>query len=110
MDDAAAEGCLRNIARLVGSRGYLIVTGVDLDVRAKVAENLGWTPLQELLEEIHDGDAGLKSFWPWHYGGLEPLDKRRQDWRRRYAAVFEMPAPADSGETIDPAEPVRSPH
>ena len=90
MDDAEAERCLRNIARLVSPHGYLFVSGIDLDVRTKVADDLGWIPVQELLEEIHEGDPCMTSLWPCHYGALEPLDKRRQDWRLRYAAAFQL--------------------
>ena len=90
MDPRVAERCLRNIARLVSPHGYIFVSGVDLDVRTKVAKALGWHPLQELFEEIHEGDPCMKTFWPWHYAGLEPLDKTRQDWRLRYAAAFAL--------------------
>jgi mannose-6-phosphate isomerase-like protein (cupin superfamily)/SAM-dependent methyltransferase len=90
MDPAVAERSLRNIARLVNPHGYLFVSGVDLDVRTRVAADLGWKPLQELLGEVHEGDPCLRGFWPCHYGGLEPLDKRRQDWRLRYAAAFQL--------------------
>jgi len=93
MDPPAAERCLRNIARLVKPRGYLFVSGIDLDIRTKVASDLGWNALQELLEEIHAGDTCMKDYWPCHYGGLEPLNKRRWDWRLRYAAAFQL-APA----------------
>jgi SAM-dependent methyltransferase/quercetin dioxygenase-like cupin family protein len=92
MEPEKAERCLRNIARLVAPRGYLFVTGIDLDVRTKVARELGWTPVQELLEEIHEGDTWLRQLWPGHYAGLEPLDKGRPEWKVRYAAVFELPA------------------
>ena len=90
MDPSEAERCLRNIARLVNAHGYLFVSGIDLDIRTKVAADLGWNPLQELLEEIHEGDPCMKGFWPCHYGGLEPLNKRRRDWRLRYAAAFQL--------------------
>jgi CheR methyltransferase, SAM binding domain len=91
MDESSGEACLRNIACLVGPQGYLFVAGVDLDVRTKVADDLGWSPLQELLEEIHEGDPCMSTFWPWHYAGLEPLNKQRPDWKRRYAAAFQVP-------------------
>jgi len=90
MEVSEAERCLRNIARLVSPHGYLFVSGIDLDVRTKVACDLGWRPLQELLEEIHEGDPCLRGFWPCHYGGLEPLNKGRRDWRIRYAAAFQL--------------------
>jgi mannose-6-phosphate isomerase-like protein (cupin superfamily)/SAM-dependent methyltransferase len=95
MDDTMADSCLRNIARLVSPHGYLIVSGIDLDIRTKVANDLGWKPLQELLEEIHEGDPGMRSFWPCHYFGLEPLNKKRQDWRIRYATAFQLVPSAD---------------
>jgi len=90
MDDSEAERCLRNIARLVCPNGYLFVSGIDLDVRTKVASDLGWEPVEELLEEIHEGDGCLRPFWPCHYAGLEPLSKKRRDWRIRYACAFEV--------------------
>jgi mannose-6-phosphate isomerase-like protein (cupin superfamily)/SAM-dependent methyltransferase len=101
MQPATAERCLRNIARLVRPYGYLFVSGIDLDVRTKVANDLGWRPLQELLEEIHEGDPCMKTFWPWHYAGLEPLKKMRGDWERRYAAAFQvMPCGEKVGDSI----------
>jgi SAM-dependent methyltransferase len=107
MDPPEAERCLRNIAGLVTPYGHLFVSGIDLDVRTKVARDLGWKPVQELFEEIHDGDPCLRSHFPWQYGGLEPLDKKRRDWRIRYAAAFqvvpshaESPIPSENTEKI----------
>lgn len=90
MDAPDAERCLRNIGNLVAPGGYLFVSGIDLDVRTKVATDLGWTPVQTLLEEIHNGDSSLRRDWPWKYWGLEPFNPRRTDWRIRYAAVFKV--------------------
>jgi chemotaxis methyl-accepting protein methylase len=90
MEPAAAEKCLRNIAPLAERNGYLFVSGVDLEVRAKVANALGWRPVPESLEQIHDGDPAVRRDWPWRWWGLEPLDRRRRDWQRRYAAVFQI--------------------
>src|SRR5271163_3982189 len=100
MDDSSAAACLRNIGRLVAPQGYLIVSGIDLDVRTKVAEASGWNPVQELLEEIHEGDPILRGLWPCHYAALEPVNKTRQDWRRRYAAAFQVGVPG--GEWQEP--------
>ncbi|HEV8535407.1 MAG TPA: CheR family methyltransferase [Candidatus Limnocylindria bacterium] len=90
MEPAEAEACLRNLARLVDAGGYLVVSGVDLDVRTTVATDLGWKPVRASLEEIHDGDPVLRWGWPWGYWGLEPLDKSRPDWTVRYASVFQL--------------------
>lgn len=93
-----AERCLRNVASFVRPGGYLFVSGVDLEVRTEVAVDLGWNPLPDLLEEIHDGDPSVRRDWPWKYWGLEPFDRRRPDWKKRYAAVFRLGSP---GETRD---------
>jgi chemotaxis methyl-accepting protein methylase len=85
-----AEACLRNIARLVTPGGHLIVSGIDLDIRANVAQDLGWKPVLDFVEAIHDGDPSVRNDWPWQYWGLEPLDKRRPDWRVRYASAFQL--------------------
>jgi chemotaxis methyl-accepting protein methylase len=90
MAPATAERCLREVARLVAAGGYLFVSGIDLDVRTKVATELGWRPVPDLLEEVHEGDRTLRGDWPCRYWGLEPLDRSRPDWQTRYAAVFQL--------------------
>jgi SAM-dependent methyltransferase len=90
MNPPAAERCLRNIVRLVAPGGYLFVSGIDLDIRTKVAKELGWKPVNELLEEIHEGDPRMGASWPFHYSALEPLDKKRKEWKLRYASVFQL--------------------
>ena len=89
-----AEACLLNLARLVKPGGYVFVSGVDLSVRSKVARELGWRSVTELITEIHEGDSSLRGGWPLEYWGLEPLDQRRIDWKLRYASVFQC------GETV----------
>lgn len=100
MDVPTATGALRNISHLVSPHGYLFVSGVDVEVRTTVSEELGWNPVEELLDEIHEGDPCMRSIWPCQYGGLEPLSKRRRDWRRRYAAAFQLiPTEAGAGNS-----------
>jgi SAM-dependent methyltransferase len=90
MAPSDAEKCLRNLAHLVKPGGYLFVSGVDLDIRTKVALDLGWTPVQDLVEEMHNGDPSVTRDWPWQYWGLEPFDRKRPDWGVRYASVFQL--------------------
>ena len=71
------KNCLWNMARLVNPGGDLSVTGIDLDIRAKVARDLVWRPVLELIEEIHEGDPTLRQDWPCDWWGLEPLGKDR---------------------------------
>jgi chemotaxis methyl-accepting protein methylase len=93
MSRADAENCLRNIARLVSPGGYLFVSGIDLDVRTKVAFDLGWEPVTDLIAEIHNGDPSVRADWPWEWWGLEPLNRKRHDWQTRYAAAFRIADP-----------------
>jgi chemotaxis methyl-accepting protein methylase len=90
MEPAAAESCLRNLAGLVNPGGYLFVSGVDLDVRTKVAQELDWKPVPDLIREIHEGDFSLAMGWPLEWWGLEPFSQRQTDWRIRYASVFQV--------------------
>ena len=90
MKPAEAEECLRNIAQLVEPGGYLVVSGVDLDVRTRVANALSWKPVADTIEQIHDGDRSLRVSWPWRYWGLEPFDRTKGDALVRYASVFQL--------------------
>jgi chemotaxis methyl-accepting protein methylase len=90
MKPMAAERCLRNIARLVKPGGYLFVSGIDLDVRTKVARAMGWKPVTDLMKEIHEGDPSLRRWWPLEYHGLEPFRDNWRDWKIRYASVFQI--------------------
>jgi chemotaxis methyl-accepting protein methylase/mannose-6-phosphate isomerase-like protein (cupin superfamily) len=99
MNPAQAEDCLRNLVRIIKPGGYLFVSGVELDVRTKVAQDLGWEPVEELLEEIHEGDI-LRNDWPFNYYGLEPLDKAKRDWKVRYASAFRIPAKTEARPSV----------
>jgi chemotaxis methyl-accepting protein methylase len=90
MEQGAAESCLRNLARLVKPGGYLFVSGVDLDVRTKVAKEMGWQPVSDLIREIHEGDFSLAMGWPFGWWGLEPFSQHEPDWIIRYASVFQV--------------------
>jgi len=90
MEPAAAERCLRNIADLVKPGGHLFVSGVDLDVRTKVAKELAWRPVPDLMKEIHQGDPSLATGWPVGWWGLEPFCENHADRRIRYASVFRI--------------------
>jgi chemotaxis methyl-accepting protein methylase len=90
MEPRAAAHCLRNITSLVDRGGYLFVSGVDLEVREKVARERGWRPVTELIEQIHEGDPSARNGWPLAWWGLEPIDHRRRDWQIRYAAAYRL--------------------
>jgi chemotaxis methyl-accepting protein methylase len=92
MSPPIAEQCLRTIAHLVAPGGHLFVSGIDLDVRTKVAFDLHWSPVPDLLREIHEGDDSIRRGWPLEYWGLEPFDAARPDCQVRYASAFRIGA------------------
>ena len=106
---AVAEKCLRNIVTLVKPGGYLFVSGVDLDVRARVARELALEPVTEMIEEIHEGDSALRKSWPFRYWGLEPFNRRRHDWEWRYASAFCVGAGSSGATGRQSRKPVSSP-
>ncbi len=90
MQPSVAEIFLVAIARLVRPGGYLFVSGVDLDVRTRVAQRMRWKPITQSIREIHEGDTSLRQGWPLEYWGLEPIRGNRADWQTRYASVFQL--------------------
>jgi 2-polyprenyl-3-methyl-5-hydroxy-6-metoxy-1,4-benzoquinol methylase len=86
-----SEACLRNLARLVEPSGYLVVSGIDLDLRGRILGELGFVPVTARWEEIHAAED-LHVYWPLRFWGLEPIDRTRHDAPARYATVFRSPA------------------
>jgi chemotaxis methyl-accepting protein methylase len=90
MESAAAERILRNLGRVLKPGGYLFVSGVDLDVRMRVALDMKWKAVTELMEEVHDGDPSIRDGWPLDYWAKEPFQGRRRDAMIRYASAFQI--------------------
>jgi hypothetical protein len=61
-----------------------------LDVRTKVAKDLGWKPVPDLIREVHEGDSSLQMGWPFGWWGLEPFYEDDPDWGIRYASAFRV--------------------
>ena len=91
MDAKRSGTCLRNLARLVAPSGYLVLSGVDLDVRSRTVRELGLSPVTARLEDIYTAEEGMLTAWPFRFWGLEPIDRKRQDWPTRYTTVFRLP-------------------
>jgi chemotaxis methyl-accepting protein methylase len=90
MKPADAERCLRALARLVKPGGYLFASGVDLDARARVAKEMGWEPVKEMIKEVYEGDQTLRDGWPTQYWAIEPFQSTRRDWMSRYSSAFRV--------------------
>jgi hypothetical protein len=68
----------------------LFVSGVDLDVRMRVALDLKWKPVTELMEATHNGDPSIRDGWPLEYWAKEPYQPSRCDAMVRYASAFQI--------------------
>ncbi|UNK48701.1 hypothetical protein MNR01_13240 [Lysobacter sp. S4-A87] len=90
MGPQLAERCLRNLANLLVPGGYLILDGIDLDLKARVVKDIGLLPITEDAQCIHESDP-TKQDWPWTRWSLEPFDESRADWPYRYATIFQRP-------------------
>lgn len=92
MENDEAEACLRNFTRLVVPNGYLVLDGIDLDLKTRVVRSLKLAPVTARIEEVHHGDP-TKRGWPWTRWSHEPFDKNRPDWAFRYSTIFVAPQP-----------------
>lgn len=90
MHPAPAERILRNLESLANPGGHIFVSGVDIDVRAKVAMERNWVPVQELMKEIHEGDPSIRLGWPVQYWSEEPFRPERENAMFKYASVFQI--------------------
>lgn len=89
MPPILAERCLENAMSLIKPGGYLFVSGIDLEVRARTAMRMGWHPVPARIREIHEGDPSVLMGWPLKYWGLEPFDNSLHGWEYRYASVLQ---------------------
>jgi len=90
MPDELAEACLRNISTMVAAGGWLVVDGVDLDLKARVMPTLGLEPVTSRMAEIHKGDP-TKEDWPWTRWSHEPFNASHPDRDFRYSTIFRNP-------------------
>lgn len=88
MDDPLAEVCLRNVMNLVEPGGYLVVDGIDLDLKTRVLATSDFKPVLLRQEDVWTAD-GSKDGWPWVRWGREPLDWTEPCWELRYSIIFQ---------------------
>jgi len=89
MDSQFAEECFLNVLKLVKVGGYLIIDGVDLDVKCRVLSSINVTPILDNYKSIYHEDE-TKRGWPWVRWSHEPIDDSRIDWRIRYCSIFKV--------------------
>lgn len=83
-----------NLVGLTAPRGALMVAGMHLDERARLAAQFDLAPFTEGLRAIHEeGRAHTPPHWWRVYWGCEPFLPFRHDAARRYATVFRRAAP-----------------
>ena len=80
----------RLLAR-ANSRAVVVCSGVDLDLKGRIA-TAGFRPWPGRLEEIHDAFASHRMHYRQnrgqHYFELEDIDRTRPDWPVRYGTLF----------------------
>jgi len=89
LDRSKAKHAFKNIVSVMRPRSVLFCEGMDLDLRTRLTRQFGLEPLEYEIEKIHeDGRVSRRNGWPYHYWGLEPFARNRNDWRRRYSTIF----------------------
>ncbi|MGY5804500.1 CheR family methyltransferase [Rhizobium sp. LEGMi12c] len=99
MDDGLAEKCLRNLMRLVVPGGYLVIDGIDLDVKMKVLKGSRFKPVLMRQDDIWLADESKKG-WPWLRWSREPLNRNERGWEIRYSVIFHL-----AGQPNQPSNP-----
>lgn len=93
MPDALAEACMENLLGLVVPGGYIVLDGVDLDLKTRFAKAHRLVPICDKMEAINRADFS-KAGWPWKRWASEPIEKSLPDWQIRYSVVFVTPLAA----------------
>ena len=88
MSDDHAKMGLHTMAGILENGGYLCVSGVNLDVKARTLQGLGFNPEVSGIRAIHHGYPPMLDEWPVNYWGLEPYDPHHWDHDFRYATLF----------------------
>lgn len=88
MEDVVAEACLLNVMKLVLPGGYLVVDGIDLDLKTRIMMGSEFAPARISQESIWNADTS-KIGWPWIRWGREPWDDKVPNSSWRYSCVFE---------------------
>ena len=97
LEPPAATSLLDRLLERAKPRAVFVCSGVDLDLKARIAA-AGFRPWTGRLEEIHDGFTTHRMHYRQnrgqHYFELEDIDRTRPDWPTRYATLFYRVPPA----------------
>ncbi|MBS0431063.1 MAG: hypothetical protein JSS21_01445, partial [Proteobacteria bacterium] len=78
-----------NAVALLKPRAALFVSGMDIDMRARLSHRHRLSPMTFALERIHEESRlVLGPRYPYFATGLEPYSRHRRDHERRYATIF----------------------
>ncbi len=91
LEPPAATVLLDRLLARANPRAVFVCSGVDLDLKARIA-GAGFQPWTGRLEEIHDAFASHRMHYRQnrgqHYFELEDIDRTRSDWPVRYGTLF----------------------
>lgn len=83
-----AKRAFLNIINILNKDGFLFVDGMDLGLKVKLTKKKNLIPVELNIEKNYELAKTYVNAWPYWYSGLEPLDKDRKDWPRRYSTIF----------------------
>ena len=84
-----ARRAFHNLAGLLRPGGALFINGMDSDMRIELTKAAKLTPVETLIEEIHnDARVDRGGAWAHQYWGREPFSRSGADWTRRHGTIF----------------------
>ncbi|QRM44623.1 CheR family methyltransferase [Rhizobium sp. BG4] len=95
MDDGLAARCLQNLMTLVRPGGYLVIDGVEQNLKYRLLASSGFTPILSNAREIWNGDPSKKG-WPWVRWGHEPFSTD-EGWHILKVTIFRNDADVIAG-------------
>ena len=91
LEPPAATALLDRLLARAKSRAVFVCSGVDLDLKTRIAAE-GFRPWTGRLAEIHDGFTTHRMHYRQnrgqHYFELEDISQAQPDWPTRYATLF----------------------
>lgn len=92
MPPQMAEAAFSNALKTVKSGGFLLIEGMDLDMRVELTAKHGLEPLDYKVREIYtDARRHVPENWWDYYYGSEPYSPFATERVRRYCSIFRVP-------------------
>ncbi|WP_346838370.1 CheR family methyltransferase [Microbulbifer sp. SAOS-129_SWC] len=86
---ADARRAFSYLNTLLTPESVLFINGMDMDMRVKMTKKFSLSPIDYLIEEIHnDARVDRGSGWAGAYWGRKPFSRRSREWMREHCTIY----------------------